>query len=199
MNRILLTAALVLAAHPVAAQTDYYARLGATYSTAIVRDVIFEPITTKPGIAPTLFLGTSLPMGNNYRVGFEAALSHASLTATSDSTGSSTDVGSITNASGVINLEGTVHPRLHWHAGVGLLMYSPSDDASIFGGERTSRALVMVGADYRAPVLRAWDVMISTRYDFHRFTTDELRRRGFALEQAVHRLSLSAGLARSLP
>jgi hypothetical protein len=39
--------------------------------------------------------------------------------------------------------------------------------------------------------------MGSLRYDFHRFTTDELDRRGFSQTQGVSRISLSVGLARS--
>jgi len=41
-----------------------------------------------------------------------------------------------------------------------------------------------------------WDLMVSARYDFHRFTTDELERRGFSQAQSVSRISLSVGLAR---
>jgi hypothetical protein len=40
--------------------------------------------------------------------------------------------------------------------------------------------------------------MASARYDFHRFTTDELERRGFAQAQGVSRISLSVGLARGI-
>ena len=42
-----------------------------------------------------------------------------------------------------------------------------------------------------------WDLMTSLRYDFHRFTTDELERRGFSQTQGVSRVSLSVGLSRS--
>jgi hypothetical protein len=41
-----------------------------------------------------------------------------------------------------------------------------------------------------------WDLMASARYDYHRFTTDELERRGFSQTQPVSRISLSVGLAR---
>ena len=39
--------------------------------------------------------------------------------------------------------------------------------------------------------------MASLRYDFHRFTTDELDQRGFSQTQGVNRVSLSVGLSRS--
>ena len=45
-------------------------------------------------------------------------------------------------------------------------------------------------------MLPKWDLMTSLRYDFHRFTTDELERRGFSQTQGVSRVSLSVGLCR---
>jgi hypothetical protein len=46
-------------------------------------------------------------------------------------------------------------------------------------------------------VFPKWDLMGSVGYDFHRFTTEELRARGFAQSQGVSRVALSIGLARS--
>jgi hypothetical protein len=43
-----------------------------------------------------------------------------------------------------------------------------------------------------------WDFLTSLRYDWHRFTTDELERRGFSQAQVVSRISLSVGLSRSV-
>jgi hypothetical protein len=43
-----------------------------------------------------------------------------------------------------------------------------------------------------------WDFLTSLRYDWHRFTTDELERRGFSQTQGVSRVSLSVGLSRSV-
>ena len=43
-----------------------------------------------------------------------------------------------------------------------------------------------------------WDLMVSGRYDVHRFTTDELEQRGFSQAQGVSRISLSVGLARGI-
>jgi hypothetical protein len=51
--------------------------------------------------------------------------------------------------------------------------------------------------DYRWPVMTKWDLMTSFRYDWHRFTTDELELRGFSQTQGVSRISLSVGLSRS--
>ena len=41
--------------------------------------------------------------------------------------------------------------------------------------------------------------MASLRYDFHRFTTDELQARGFSQSQGVQRVSATVGLARGRP
>lgn len=46
--------------------------------------------------------------------------------------------------------------------------------------------------------MSSWDLMVSARYDFHRFTTDELERRGFSQAQGVSRISLSVGLSRGI-
>jgi hypothetical protein len=41
-----------------------------------------------------------------------------------------------------------------------------------------------------------WEFIASLRYDFHRFTTDELVARGFTGSQGVQRISATVGLAR---
>jgi hypothetical protein len=38
--------------------------------------------------------------------------------------------------------------------------------------------------------------MVSLRYDFHRFTTEELTARGFSGTQGIQRVSAGIGLAR---
>jgi hypothetical protein len=47
-------------------------------------------------------------------------------------------------------------------------------------------------------VLSKWDLMTALRYDFHRFTSGELDRRGFAQTQGISRVALSVGLSRSI-
>jgi hypothetical protein len=53
--------------------------------------------------------------------------------------------------------------------------------------------------DYRPALWSGWDLMVSLRYDFHRFTTAELEARGFTGSQGVQRISASIGLARARP
>ena len=59
--------------------------------------------------------------------------------------------------------------------------------------------LVGAGVDYRRRSFGSWDLMVSARYDLHRFTTAELQDRGFTQSQSVQRASLSLGFARSTP
>lgn len=185
------------------AQVDYYARLGATGSTALVRDVLFTPIETKPGIAPGLFAGISIPLAPDYSIGVEGAASHGSMSGTSDDPAGepneSVDLGGLTTLTALATLEGRVAAHLRWRAGAGLIRYEPGESEGAFARGGTTRWLVGGGLDYRAPALASWDVMLSARYDFHRFTTPELRARGFTRTQGVQRGSLSIGLARRHP
>jgi hypothetical protein len=83
------------------------------------------------------------------------------------------------------------------HKGRGALLLA-FEETGIFQQGGTTRWLAGAGADYRRPALANWDVMASLRYDYHRFITDELELRDFSQAQAVSRVSLSVGLARSL-
>ena len=194
-STMLLLASLA-AARPAHAQLDYYARVGLTGSTYLVRDVIFQPIRTTPGIAPTVAGGFSIPIAPGHGVGVEGTFTTGSLSATTEDGGDDSDLGNVSTLSGLANIDGTVSGRLGWRVGVGLIHYS-GDDAGLFASGGTVRWLVGGGLDYRFPAFASWDVMVSGRYDLNRFTTDELRDRGFTRTQGVHRGGLTVGLARS--
>jgi len=191
-------AALILApaagASALQAQVDYNARLGVTWATALVRDDIVEEIEVRQKLAPTLALGASLPIAPLYRAGVELTLTSSGFRATES--GSSTDLGTIRTGSVTLGLDGPLASGLRWRAGVGLLGYWPKDARGIFSGGGTTRFLAGAGVDYRRPALSHWDLMLSLRYDFHRFTNDGLQARGFSQSQGVQRLSASVGLAR---
>ncbi|HEU4799689.1 MAG TPA: hypothetical protein VFS94_03575 [Gemmatimonadales bacterium] len=197
MSRFLIPLLFCVAA-PLSAQTHYYARLGPVFSTRIVRDVLFEPVVTKPGLAPTLFAGFGVPFGSKYRGGIEVSLGRAGLSASTPDTPNapSTDLGGVWQGSAMIMMDAPIRSRLRGRAGIGAIRYMPSDDDGMWAQGGTTRVLFGAGLDYEMPASTAWNVMISARYDFHRFTTTELRSRGFRLEQPVNRLSLSVGLAR---
>jgi hypothetical protein len=193
-----LLALAVMIAGPVSilrAQTDYYGRLGLTFTTDLVRDVIFQEIRTRPSLAPTLALGASLPIAPRYRVGLEAGLTSSGFHSTSGS--SETDLGTLRTGSVLLGLEGPVAWVMSWRAGLGLLRYWPTEDSGIFLQGGSTRFLAGAGLDIRPRLMAAWDLMLSARYDFHRFTTDELRLRGFSGTQGVQRISVSIGLARA--
>lgn len=177
------------------AQTDYYARLGATYATNLLRDAIIREIHVRQSVAPTLALGASLPITPVYRAGLEATLTSGGYHSTDGIT--KTDLGTLRTGSVLLNLEGPVWRRASWRAGMGLIRYFPAENSGIFLQGGTTRFLAGAGLDYRPPLSRRWEFMVSLRYDFHRFTTDELTARGFTGHQGVQRISASVGVARA--
>lgn len=177
------------------AQVDYYGRLGLTVTTSLVRDVIFREIHVRQSLAPTLALGASLPLSPPYRVGLEGSLATSGYHSTEGA--SETDLGTLRTGSIMLGLNGPVWRRIDWRAGVGLIRYFPAEDQGVFLRGGCTRFLVGGGLDFRPPVLPNWDLMVSVGYDFHRFTTDELRARGFSGTQGVQRISAGIGLARA--
>jgi hypothetical protein len=179
---------------PAAAQADFYGRFGVTFATKLLKDDILQEIDVQQSLAPTLALGVSLPFTPQYSAGLEAAITSSGFHSSENS--SDTDLGTLRTGSLMLGLEGPLWQRVHWRAGAGLISYLPSEDSGIFLQGGTTRFLVGAGLDYRYPVMSHWDLMASLRYDFHRFTTDELVLRGFSGTQGVQRVSASIGLAR---
>ncbi|HZA94046.1 MAG TPA: hypothetical protein VE420_15590 [Gemmatimonadales bacterium] len=176
------------------AQADYYARLGLTGSTKLVRDRLFQEVEVRPGLAPTLVLGAALPFTLTYRAGLEATLTTSGYDAREQDADS--DLGTLRTIAMVLGIDGPILGRLGWRGGVGLIRYWPSQEEGIFLQGGSTRLLVGGGIDFRPPVMQKWDLMMSLRYDFHRFTTDELAARRFTGTQGVQRISASIGLAR---
>ena len=192
---VLFTVLSTIGAPVARAQTDYYARLGLTFATRLVTDDVIQEIHTKQSLAPTLVLGATLPIAPTYRAGLEAALTSSSYHSTEE--GQDTDLGTLRTGSLLLGLEGPVQQRLSWRAGAGLIRYWPADDSGIFLRGGTTRFLAGAGLDYRPALMTSWDLMLSLRYDFHRFTTEELQARTFTGSQGVQRISASIGLARA--
>ena len=194
---MLLLALLLPAGAPgLTAQTVYYARLGAVGASNLLHDVIVSEITVRQSIAPMLALGGSLPIGpKGYRAGLEGTL--ASGKYHSSENGARTDLGTLRTGTLLGEVLGPITPQIGWRAGLGAIHYWPSDKEGIFLSGGTTRFLVGASLDYKRPVFPKWDLMGSVGYDFHRFTTEELRARGFAQSQGVSRIAVSIGLARS--
>jgi hypothetical protein len=195
MRTLLFACGMLVATAHLGRAQDYYARLGATASTTLLRDALVQEIKVRQSIAPTLVLGASLPFAPTFRAGVEAALTSGGYHSTEQNVESG--LGTLRTGSLLLNLEGPVASQVNWRAGVGLITYWPADRQGIFLQGGTTRFLVGAGIDYLRPALSSWDLMISLRYDFHRFTTDELSARGFGGSQGVQRVSASVGLARS--
>jgi len=198
MLKPILIPALLLAAGAGAlhAQTDFYARAGAQWAGTLVRDVLVTEVTVQQSIAPMVALGASMPISPGYRAGLEGSLSSGGYSAEQD--GVETDLGTLRTASVLLGLDGPIWKAVRWRVGLGGIFYWPSEDRGIFLQGGPVRFLAGAGADWRNPVMRSWDLMVSARYDFHRFTTDELDLRGFSQAQSVSRVSLSVGLARGI-
>lgn len=195
---ILLLALLVLAGVPsLAAQTTYYARLGAVGAGNLIRDVIVDEITVRQSIAPMLALGVALPISERgYRVGLEGTLASGKFH--SSESGNDTDLGTIRTGTIMLQFDGPLYREFRWTAGLGGIKYWPKDHDGIFREGGKVRLLAGAGLDFRRPVSPKWDLLTSLRYDWHRFTTDELEQRGFSQTQGVSRISLSVGLSRSV-
>jgi hypothetical protein len=166
------------------------------WASNLVRDVLVTEVTVQQSIAPMVALGASMPISPGYRAGLEATFASGGYSAEQD--GAETDLGTLRTASVLLGLDGPVVQNLRWRVGLGGLFYLPSEDRGIFLEGGPGRFVAGAGADWRHPVMSKWDLMVSARYDFHRFTTDELEQRGFSQAQGVNRVSLSVGLARGI-
>jgi hypothetical protein len=178
-------------------QVDYSARLGLTIATKLLRDVVIEQVEVRQSLAPTLALGASLPIAPLYRAGLEATLTTSGYHSSEGST--ETDLGTLRTGSVVLGLDGPIWRTVRWRAGAGLIRYWPTEDSGIFLRGGSTRFLAGGGVDFRPPVSAKWELMVALRYDWHRFTTEELQARGFNGSQAVQRVSATIGLARAQP
>ena len=176
------------------AQVDLTARAGVTWATALLRDQIIQEVEVRQKLAPTLVLGASLPIAPRYEAGLELTLTSSGYRANEG--GSTTDLGTIRTGSATLGLHGPVAGPVRWRAGLGLLGYFPEEDSGLFQSGGSTRFLAGAGVDYRRPMSSSWQLIASLRYDWHRFTTDELQSRGFNGSQGVQRISATVGLAR---
>lgn len=195
--RSLAAAAVIAACLPAAAAaqtTDYYARGGVQYTSTLLEDDILDPIDVRGGLGPVLTVGVARPVGRQASAGLEASFALTPLEAREE--GLTRDLGTVRTLSALANLSGRISGPLGWRAGLGVVAYLGGSDAGIFQDGNPTRLLVGGGLDYRRAAFTGWDLMISARYDHHRFTTETLDRRGFANAHGVHRVSLSAGLSR---
>jgi hypothetical protein len=195
--RATLVLLLILPTTGIAAlhsQVDYNVRLGLTAATKLLKDVVIQQVEVRQSLAPTLALGASLPIAPQYRAGLEATLTTSGYH--SSEANLETDLGTLRTGSVILGLDGPVWRTVRWRAGAGLLRYWPSEDTGIFLRGGSTRFLAGGGLDYRSSLSAKWELMLALRYDWHRFTTNELKARGFNGSEAVQRVSASIGVAR---
>jgi len=192
---------LALSIAPVAtgpalhAQVDLTARAGVMWATPLLRDDIIEEVEVRQKLAPALVLGASLPIAPRYDAGLELTLTSSGYRASEG--GTTSDLGTIRTGSVTLGLHGPISRRLRWRAGTGLLRYFPQKKTGMFQRGGTTRFLAGAGLDYRHPMSSSWQLIASLRYDWHRFTTEELQSRGFSQSQAVQRISATVGVGGS--
>ena len=196
--RLPLLAVGLLVPASLSAQTTstFFARGGATWSSNIVQDrILADTIATQPGIGVTLVAGGGVVAFPRYLVDLELQFTTGSYTATTNEQ-EKNDLGTLRTLSATIGLNGPLpSPYFRWRASMGVLNYLPKDQSGIFLRGGPLDFLIGAGLDYRRRVSGSLDLMVSLRYDFHRFTTDELQAQGFSQTQQVHRVGLTVGVA----
>jgi hypothetical protein len=191
--RLSLAALALAAIVPVqlAAQTRYSFGVGLTGGTRLVQDRIFEEITVQQRPAPTFTLGVSTPVSAKERAGVELALG-LGKTRIKEAGQPEVDGPDFKTLGLSVGVDGPILPMLRYRIGAGLIKYFPDKEAFFRQGGPLLLTLSL-GADIPVYRTRGLGLVGRMRYDYQRFSTDELRTAGFSRTQDVHRVGL--GLA----
>ncbi len=180
------------------AQTRYTIRLGVTAASHLVEDRIVAQTVVRQKIAPTLAVAMAKPIWRKYESDLELAFatggSKVEENGASVSYGNIRTLGLTAGISGRLGVAG-----IRWRTSLGLLKYWGSSDQGIFRQGGPLRVVAGFGTEYRHPIQNGLELVAAARWDWHRFTTDELKARGFNLYTDVHRLSISLGISRIRP
>jgi hypothetical protein len=177
---------------PLVGQARYTATVGATGGTKLLHDRIFQDIRIAQTIAPTLTVGATLPVSKRERVGLEVSL--GSARARTIETGFPTVDGPAFRTLGVtLGVDGPLFSRFTYHGAAGLVKYF-ADKKQIFRQGGPMLLVLVAGADYHLPMRGPVGFLARIRYDYQRFSTDELRATGFTRTQDVHRIGIGLGL-----
>lgn len=191
----LLTTTLALAAllpSALAGQARYSAAFGLMGGTKLAQDRIFQDIRITQLVAPTITIGASLPVSPRERAGLEVAL--GIVKSRVKESGFPTTVGpSFKTLSVTAGVDGPLLGPLRYRFGAGLVKYLASREG-IFRQGAPLLLVLTLGSDYRVFTTGKVGVAARLRYDYQRFSTDELRSTGFARTQDVHRLGLGLAL-----
>ncbi|HWA57133.1 MAG TPA: hypothetical protein VG692_07765 [Gemmatimonadales bacterium] len=173
------------------AQARYSFGAGATGGTKLATDRIFQDIDITQRIAPTFTLGASLPVSARERAGIEVSLGFGK-TRIKEEGFSAYDGVSYKTLGFTVGADGPMLKKLRYRFGAGLTKYL-ADKEGIFRQGGPLLLTLTLGSDY--PVITSGKVglVARLRYNYQRFSTDELRSIGFSRTQDVHQLGL--GLA----
>lgn len=184
-------ALMALLATPLAAQTRYSFGVGAMGGTKLATDRIFQDIDVTQGIAPTVTLGASLPVSARERAGIEVALGFGK-TRIKEQGFSAYDGVKYKTLGFNLGVDGPMLRKLRYRFGAGLVKYL-ADKEGIFRQGGPLLLSLSLGSDYPIVTTGKVGAVARLRYEYQRFSTDELRTLGFSRTQDVHRLGL--GLA----
>jgi hypothetical protein len=190
----LLTTTLALAAlipSTLAGQARYSAGFGLMAGTKLAQDRIFQDIRVTQQLAPTFTLGASLPVSPRERAGLEISLGFGK-TRVKESGFPTVDGPTYRTLGFTAGVDGPLLGALRYRFGAGLVKYFASREGIFRQGAPLLLTLTL-GSDCHLFTSHEVGVAARLRYDYQRFSTDELRSTGFARTQDVHRLGL--GLA----
>jgi hypothetical protein len=179
-----------------AAQATVAVRLGAAWSSAVVRDSIVEPIRVRAGVSPLLAASLGLPLERG--VGLDVDLSAAWPRFTAVSGTGSFDLGRGRVTAGTIGLSRALGGRLRGRIGVGLVRYGRAGGIGVFRSGGSSEAGLSMAVERPVGGPRRGRRLVRLSYEAHRFLTPAMRADGFGSGQIVHRIALSVGAARAL-
>ena len=192
----LLSLAL-LAPAALPAQTRYSASLGVLGGTPLAHDQLFQEIEVQQDLAPTVTLGVSFPVSKREFLGLEAGFGLGGVTTVEPGYPDVEGPG-FTTISLVGSVDGPAFGPLRYRIGAGLLKYLPEEEG-IFAEGGPLLLLLTAGADVRLATRGSFTLMARIRYDYQRFTTDQLQFSGFSRTQDVHRLGFGLGVDYSRP
>jgi hypothetical protein len=175
----------------LSAQTRYSFGVSATAGTKLVSDRIFQDISVEQKVAPTFTLGISTPVSSKERGSLELSLGLGQTQIKEEGIGES-DGPDFKTLGLSLGVDGPMIKPLRYRIGAGLIKYLPDKEGFFRQG---GPLLLTLGLGLDAPLYRTSSLgfVARLRYDYQRFSTDELRTAGFARTQDVHRVGL--GLA----
>lgn len=177
---------------PLASQLRLSATFGATGGTRLVRDRVFQDIRVTQTIAPTAILGASLPVSKRERAGLEVALGFAK-TRVVEGGFPTVDGPGFRTLSATLGVDGPLFSQFTYHGAAGVIKYL-ADKEEIFRQGGPLLLVLVAGVDYHLPMRGPIGLLARIRYDYQRFSTDELRATGFTRTQDVHRIGVGFGL-----